>query len=173
MDDELKKRLKSTEILFLDVDGVLTDGSLHVLEDGSQFRTFHVQDGLGMQLLVRADIKLVIVSAGRSPAVEHRARRLRLDHVFQGVGDKLKLVDQFLTETNLNPSNAAFMGDDLTDLAAMRHVGLALSVPDAHPRVLEAAHFTTRARGGRGAVREVCELILLHNNVDPEALLTK
>lgn len=173
MENGLETRLKSAEILFVDVDGVLTDGSLHVLEDGSQFRTFHVRDGLGMQLLVRADIKVAIVSAGSSSAVEHRARRLRLNHVFQGVADKAKLVDQFLTETNLNPSNAAFMGDDLTDLAAMRHVGLALSVPEAHPRVLEVAHYTTRAPGGRGAVREVCELILRHNNVDPETLLAK
>ncbi len=170
MNVELGKRLAAVETLFLDVDGIMTDGRIHFLEDGAQFRSFDVTDGLGMKMLRRAGIRVVIVSAGKSEAVVHRARQLQIDHVFQGVTDKKKLVEHFLTENNLNASSAAFMGDDITDIEAMKHVGVALTVPGARPEALAAAHYVTNANGGQGAVREVCELILHNSSIDMTVL---
>ena len=160
MHAELDRRLQAAEILFLDVDGVLTDGRIHFLDDGSQFRSFHVADGLGIRRLLEHGVEVVVVSSGNSESVVHRCRQLGIQHVFQEVGDKKRLVESFLTESTCAPSRAAFMGDDVSDLEAMRHVGLALAPRGAHPAACAAAHHTTAKAGGEGAVREVCDLIL-------------
>jgi len=171
MNKELKKRFRSTDLLFLDVDGILTDGRIHFLEDGSQFRSFHVTDGLGLKMLLRAGVEVVIVSAGKSDAVVYRLRQLGIQNVFQDISDKKGLVERFLMEGNFSPSRAAFVGDDLTDVQAMAHVGLALSVPGAHRLALEVAHYVTATRGGDGAVREICEIILREHGANVMALL--
>jgi 3-deoxy-D-manno-octulosonate 8-phosphate phosphatase (KDO 8-P phosphatase) len=143
-----------------DVDGTLTDGRLWYSESGHETKVFHVHDGLGLKRLQAHGIQVAIVSARISHPVALRAEELNIAHVYQGQNDKRECLRQMLEALNLQPEQAAFIGDDLPDLPAMGLAGLAIAVNNAHPWVAARAHWQTRLGGGRGAVREACDLIL-------------
>jgi 3-deoxy-D-manno-octulosonate 8-phosphate phosphatase (KDO 8-P phosphatase) len=147
-------------LLVLDVDGVLTDGRLYYGPRGEALKAFHVQDGHGIVQLLRAGIAVAVISGRRSPMVSTRCRELGVRHVFQGASDKLPVLERLLKRLGLTAAQCACVGDDLPDLPLFERVGLSFAVADAVPAVRRRADRTTRARGGRGAVREVCEQLL-------------
>ena len=153
-------RLRGVRLVVLDVDGVLTDGGLYYAESGEELKRFHVRDGQGIVLLHAAGVRTAIVTARRSAAVERRARELGIAEVHQGVGDKLAAVTAMLARLGMSAAEACYVGDDVGDLAAMRHVGVAAAPADAAPAVRAAAALVTHARGGQGAVRELAERLL-------------
>jgi 3-deoxy-D-manno-octulosonate 8-phosphate phosphatase (KDO 8-P phosphatase) len=151
---------KDIKLLLLDVDGVLTDGSIVYHDSGEQTKVFNSKDGLGIHLLLKAGIQVGIVTARKSKALRHRCDNLGVDLLFEGVFDKASTLEQIAEKTGIPPDQTAFMGDDLLDLPMFHSVGLGIAVSDAHERVLEEADQITRAKGGAGAVREVCDAIL-------------
>lgn len=154
------EKLKDIKLLILDIDGVLTDGSVVYHDDGTETKAFNVKDGLGIRLLMEAGIQICVATGRRSQALLHRCRDLGIEHIFDGISDKAAILDLILDRTGVAAAEAAFMGDDLPDLALMQRVGLAIAVADAAPAVLEKAQMVTAAKGGRGAVREVSETLL-------------
>ena len=157
---DILARAAKVRLVAFDVDGTLTDGRLWFTEDGREIKAFHVHDGLGIKRLREHGIEVAIISARISHAVELRAEQLGIDHVYQGKPDKLGCLEDVLHGTGLAAEQACYVGDDGPDLAPMAICGLAIAVADARPEVAAAAHWQTRARGGEGAAREVCELIL-------------
>ena len=157
---DLKKRIGRLKLLLLDVDGVLTRGDIIYDDSGREIKVFNVKDGLGIRLLLKAGIKVAIVTGRRSEALAHRCRNLGLDQLYDGVGDKAALLDQIALKNDVRPREVGFVGDDLPDLALMKKVGLSFAVGDAHETVAARADVVTSAKGGQGAVREVAELIL-------------
>jgi len=152
--------LKDLKVLALDVDGVLTTGGIGYHDDGSETKVFHVKDGLGIRLLIRSGIRVVIVTGRRSGALSHRCKDLEITDIFDGVRDKAAVLDAVLERTGAAAAQVAFMGDDLPDLGLMKRVGFAVAVADAHDAVRQCADMVTAAKGGCGAVREVCEVLL-------------
>lgn len=157
---ELSARLKPIKLLILDVDGVMTDGGLSLGDDGQEYKTFHAHDGLGMKLLKASGVELAIITGRHSDAVKTRAQKTGVAHFYQGVEDKLWAFQDLIKASGLRPEQCAFMGDDVVDLPPMLQCGAALAVPDAADLVLRHAHYVTNKKGGHGAVREVCELIM-------------
>ena len=157
---DAKARAARIKLVAFDIDGVMTDGGLHYSDDGHEFKTFNVQDGLGIVLLKRAGIDVAIITGRNSNVVNCRAKDLGIQHVFHGVGDKRSVAGKLLEALGLNWSELAFMGDDLIDLRAMAQCGLAIAPANARPIVKERAHAVTEAAGGHGAVREAVEFIL-------------
>jgi 3-deoxy-D-manno-octulosonate 8-phosphate phosphatase (KDO 8-P phosphatase) len=157
---ELERRAARIKLLLMDCDGVLTDGRLWLLEDGNEHKSFHSQDGLGLRLFHRAGHMSGIISGRTSRAVERRADELRITFVRQGEAEKVVAFEEVLRQAEVSEGEVAFVGDDLTDIPLMRRVELAVAVADAVAETRAAAHYVTQARGGRGAVREVVELIL-------------
>lgn len=153
-------RARPIRLLVLDVDGVLTDGSIIYTATGEEIKIFHVRDGHGLRLLQQAGIHLALITGRQSPAVAHRARNLQIAHVFQGVRDKLAVLRSLQADLGISDEQTAVMGDDLVDLPILRVAGLAVAVADAPLEVQARVHLVTTAPGGRGAVREVCELLL-------------
>ena len=144
----------------MDVDGVLTDGKLHFADDGTEFKTFDVQDGHGIVLAQRAGLMIGFVSGRRSKATTRRAKDLGVRLILQVPIDKAQLVGRIKREHGLDEKEIAFIGDELVDLPVLRRVGFAVAVPNAMPEVKACAHYVTRRAGGDGAVREVIEMIL-------------
>ncbi len=153
-------RARQVRLLLLDVDGVLTDGSITYLSGGGEAKTFNTQDGLGIKLLQESGVAVGIITARTSEAVERRARDLQFAHVFQGKQDKLTVYESILKETGLRPPQTAYMGDDLMDLPILNRVGFAAAPANAVAEIRRRVHYTTEHSGGRGAVREVCDLIM-------------
>ena len=153
-------KLKNIKLLILDVDGVLTDGGIIYNDNNLETKVFNVKDGLGIRLLMQAGIKLCIATGRSSKALNHRCENLGIVHIFDNVKDKAAILDLMLDQAGVSATEAAFIGDDLPDLALMKHVGLSIAVADAHETVREQADMVTAAKGGSGAVREVCEAIL-------------
>ncbi len=158
LDTPLKTR--RIRLVAFDVDGVLTDGRLYYSETGDAMKAFDVRDGMGMKLLQDAGIELAIITSRRAPSVLLRAGDLGITHVQQGVSDKRNAFDTLLASVAIAPEEAAFMGDDLVDLPVFRHCGFAVTVADAPALLKRHADYVTRATGGRGAVREFCEMLL-------------
>jgi len=157
---ELGRRAARIKLLLMDCDGVLTDGLITLLDDGSEQKTFHVRDGHGLVLFHRAGLRSGIISGRTSRAVERRAQDLGVHFVRQGTWDKSKDYEELLSEAGVTDTEVAFIGDDVTDIPLMQRVELAVAVADATEETRAAAHYVTQAAGGRGAVREVTELIL-------------
>ena len=153
-------RARQVKLLLLDVDGVLTDGSITYLSGGGEAKSFNTQDGLGIKLLQDSGVAVGIITARSSEAVERRAQDLQFAHVFQGKQDKLTVYESILKETGLRPPQTAYMGDDLMDLPILNRVGFAVAPANAVAEVRQRVHYTTESGGGRGAVREICDLIL-------------
>ncbi len=156
----VQARAQSIRLLILDVDGVLTDGGLYFGPSGETLKVFHVRDGHGIKMAQQAGIEVAFLSGRRSDAARHRARELGVAHFYEGVRDKVAVLEQLAAALNLTPLQAAAVGDDLVDLPLMARVGLAVAVADAAPEVKAAAHWVTTLPGGKGAVREVCDLLL-------------
>ena len=151
---------RQVRLLLLDVDGVLTDGSITYLSGGGEAKSFNTQDGLGIKLLQESGVAVGIITARQSEAVERRARDLNFAYVFQGKEDKLTVYESILKETGLRPPQTGYMGDDLMDLPILNRAGFAAAPANAVAEVRRRVHYTAGRDGGRGAVREVCELIL-------------
>lgn len=160
MADEVRDRAERIRLVIFDVDGVLTDGGLILGESGNEYKIFNVRDGQGLVMLRDSGCKLAVITARSSKIVADRMRSLGIEYVFQGQNDKGAAISELMTNLQIRPEETAYVGDDFIDLPAMQKVGLAIAVADAHPVVQQHAHWTTTARGGRGAAREVCEFIL-------------
>lgn len=152
--------LASIQLLLLDVDGVLTTGQVVYTDSGEEIKAFSVKDGLGLRLVMDCGVQVGIVTGRGSGALLHRCRNLGIDLVFDQVRDKAAKLDEISTRTGIAPPQMAFVGDDLPDIALMQKVGLGIAVADAVPEVIAAADMVTTAKGGRGAVREICEALL-------------
>lgn len=154
------KKADNIKLAVFDVDGVLTDGKLILGENGNEYKSFHVRDGHGLVMLLETGCKIAVITARSSNIVAERMASLGIKYVYQGEKDKgarlLKLID----ELKLEPKQVAYVGDDVIDLPAMTKVGLPIAVADAHIEVKNFADWVTENRGGQGAVREVCELIM-------------
>ncbi|MBW1722494.1 MAG: HAD-IIIA family hydrolase [Deltaproteobacteria bacterium] len=150
----------AVRLLVLDVDGVLTDGRIVLDDRGVETKYFHVRDGQGLKLLQDSGIQVVLITGRRSEVVGHRARELGIDEVHQGVGDKVALLLQIIRRKGIEKEEVCVVGDDLPDLPMFQVAGMSVAVSDAAPELREHATMVTKNRGGRGAVREVCELIL-------------
>lgn len=151
---------KKIKLVIFDVDGVLTDGSLFFGDDGQEYKAFYSRDGLGIKLLQRTGVEVGVITARNSELVNHRMRNLDIKHLYQGRLDKISAFEEMLDKLNVSPEQTAYVGDDVVDLPVMKKVGLAIAVQDAHPFVKKHAHWITEHSGGRGAARDVCELIM-------------
>ena len=156
----LGKKAAKIRLLLLDVDGVLTDGRIIIDDRGVETKQFHVRDGQGISLLLRSGVDVGFVTGRRSNVVRHRAKDLAVQLVYQGVADKLACYEEIKRDHDLEDNQIAYIGDDLIDLPVLRRVGLAVSVADGWSELSSTVDYTTLARGGRGAVREVAELLL-------------
>lgn len=159
MRDVLSKAAQIQLVIF-DVDGVLTDGRLYLGNDGNEFKAFHIRDGHGIKMLLEAGVEVAIISGRHAASVERRMSDLGIHHAYLGVSDKLAVFAKLLVRLGLTAEQVAYVGDDLIDLPVMVRVGLAIAVQDADPFVRQHAHWQTPSRGGYGAARDVCELLL-------------
>jgi 3-deoxy-D-manno-octulosonate 8-phosphate phosphatase (KDO 8-P phosphatase) len=160
MDEETKKKIQKVRLLMLDVDGVLTDGRIIMNDAGQESKHFDVKDGHGLKLIMRYGIDVLLVTGRSSSVVTHRANDLGIREVFQGILNKKEFFQQFIQERGLNPEEIAYIGDDVVDIPLLKRSGFAVAVKDAVAEVKNIADFITENPGGRGAVREVCDLIL-------------
>lgn len=160
VDAKITGKTKKIKLLLLDVDGILTSGSVHIFGDNTEMYTFNVQDGYGIKLWRRAGFKIGFITGRHSDAVEHRAKKLGVDYLYRNVSDKVAICENIIKEEGLSMGEVAFMGDDLQDLALLRRVGLAVTVPNARDEIKQEAHIITESKGGEGAVRDVIELLL-------------
>jgi 3-deoxy-D-manno-octulosonate 8-phosphate phosphatase (KDO 8-P phosphatase) len=158
---DLRARAARVRLLALDVDGTLTDGRITLASDGTELKSFSVLDGQGLSLLLRSGIEVALITARSSPVVDLRARELGITHVHQGSRDKRSTLGALCATLSLDLADVAFMGDDLPDLRVLTIVGLAVAPRNAHPWVRERVHWCTAAAGGDGAVRELCDALLL------------
>ena len=153
-------RARRVRLLTCDVDGVLTDGRIYVDDLGHEMKAFSALDGVGLKLLARAGLAVGWITGSAAPAVTHRARRLGIAHVLLDVADKLAAWESLRASLGIAPEACAHIGDDLPDVPVFRACGLAVAVPQAPASVREHAHFITSREGGKGAVRELADLIL-------------
>jgi len=160
MTRDLSQRARQVRLALFDVDGVMTDGTLFVSGQGESFKPFNILDGLGLKLLKSSGVATGILTGRSSAAVSARAGELDIDHLIQGANDKLRAYIDLQQQLGLDDEQICYMGDDLPDLPVLRRCGLALSPPGAVDEVRSEVHFVTRTRGGKGAVREACELIM-------------
>ena len=146
--------------MVFDVDGILTDGSLHFGPEGEVIKTFNVLDGHGIKMLQQSGVATAIISARQSAIVARRASDLGIHHVYQGIHDKRSAFEQLLAHANLAADACGFVGDDVIDLPVLLRAGFAASVANGHPEVRSRVHYVTQASGGSGAAREICDFIL-------------
>src|ERR1051325_2317220 len=158
--NQIERRAARIKLLLLDCDGVLTDGRLWLLENGDEHKSFNTKDGLRLTLLRRAGLRAGIISGRTSSALERRAKELGVEFLRQGNEQKVAAFEDVLRVAAVSEDEVAFVGDDLSDIPLMRRVELAVAVADAVEETRTAAHYITRAKGGKGAVREVIEIIL-------------
>lgn len=153
-------RAKAIKLLLLDVDGVLTDGSLIYIGEAEEIKTFHVRDGFGLRLLQEIGVEIGLITARKSAAVSRRAAELSLTRVYQGARRKIEVYNTIIAEMNLKAEEVAYMGDDWLDLAVLSRAGFSATVANAAGEVKQLAHYVAKKNGGQGAVREVCDLII-------------
>lgn len=158
--NELIEKAKKIKCVICDVDGVLTDGLLYLDNHGNELKAFHVQDGMGLKLLMAAGIEVAVITTAVNAVIDHRMKQLGIKHYFTGQVDKRNAFEQLKTRLGFSLEEFAYIGDDLPDLPIIRQVGLGVAVGNAVQQVKEFATWQTTQTGGRGAVREVCELIL-------------
>lgn len=156
----LRDKARRVKLILMDVDGTLTDGALFLLPDGEEVKGYDVRDGMGILMARRAGLEVGVITGKTSRGLDHRAARLRLAEVHQGVADKAEVLAGILARRKLAAAEVAYIGDDLNDLGVLRAVGLSGAVADAHPLVRRRCDYVCRRPGGRGAVREFIELII-------------
>jgi len=158
--EDITERARRIKLLLMDCDGVLTDGRLWLTSDGDEQKAFHARDGQGISLLHRAGLRTGIITGRTSSAVDRRAQDLKMSYVRQYAKDKIKALDEILADAGVARDECAYIGDDVADIPVMRRVGFAVAVSDAVEETKQAAHYLTELKGGQGAVREACDLIL-------------
>ena len=166
LDPELEKRARAIRMLVLDVDGVLTDGRLYFDNNGIETKAFNVRDGLGMKSLQRSGIEVAVITGRESAIVTLRMQQLDIEHVYQGREDKLNAFTHLLETTGFEAHQVCFAGDDWIDLPVLIRAGLAVTVADADEHVKQHVHWITQRKGGEGAVREICNLLLAAQGKD-------
>mgnify|MGYP001813008672 FL=1 len=159
MKDILEKASR-IRLLILDVDGVLTDGSLFVGDDGQEYKAFNSRDVHGIKMLPKHGVSVAIITGRTSQVVDHRMANLGVKHVYQGKLEKLPAYEELAAKLGIPAEETAYVGDDVVDLPVMRKIGLAIAVQDAHPLVQAHSHWQTPSHGGRGAARDVCEMLM-------------
>ncbi len=159
-DEELVKKIKSITFLILDVDGVLTDGKIIIDDLGNETKHFNVRDGHGLKMLMRTGIQVVLITGRTSKVVEHRARELGIKEIYQGSKNKVENLEEILRKKKVSGEQVAYVGDDIVDIPVFRRVGFSVAVEDASEYAKESADYITERKGGQGAVRELCEIIL-------------
>jgi 3-deoxy-D-manno-octulosonate 8-phosphate phosphatase (KDO 8-P phosphatase) len=157
---EIAERARRIKLLLMDCDGVMTDGRLWLTTDGDEQKAFHARDGQGISLLHQAGLQTGIITGRRSAAVQRRAKDLKMSYVRQYAKDKVKALEEILAEADVTADECGFIGDDVSDIPVMNRVGFPVAVADAVEDTKQAAHYITALKGGQGAVREVCDLIL-------------
>ncbi len=158
--NDVSQKAAGIKLVIFDVDGVLTDGGLFLGDDGQEYKAFHSRDGHGMVMLMKSGVEIGIITGRTSDVVRIRMQSLGIRHVYQGQRDKLPAYEKLKQELGFTDEQIAYVGDDVVDLPTMCRVGLAIAVQDAHPLVKQHAHWQTAHGGGRGAGRDVCEMIL-------------
>ncbi len=153
-------RLTELRLVAFDIDGVFTDGRFYLSDEGTETKAFNTQDGFGIRRLLSAGIVVAVISGRRSGAVERRMAELGVEHVLLGTGDKVAAFDTLVSKLGIAAEECAYVGDDLPDLGLLEHVGYSIAVANAVAEVRESCDYTTMARGGFGAVREICDLVL-------------
>lgn len=159
--DELLSKATGIRLLICDVDGVFSDGRIYLGNNGEELKAFHTRDGYGVKALRQAGVEVAIITGRQSDIVQQRMSSLGVPHIYQGKENKLSAFAELQQLLQLKPHQIAYIGDDLSDWIVMQHCGLAIAVKDAHPYLLHQAHYTTLLPGGFGAVREICDLLLL------------
>ncbi len=152
---------REIKLLICDVDGVMSDGVIYQGNNGEELKAFNVRDGYGIRCLLTSDVEVAIITGRKAKLLEDRCATLGITHLYQGQSDKLLAFRELLDKLSLMPEQVAYIGDDLIDWPVMAEVGLSVTVADAHPVLLPRADYVTRLAGGRGAVREICDLILI------------
>lgn len=167
---ELIEKAKKIRCVICDVDGVLTDGRLYLDNFGNEQKAFHVQDGMGLKMLMAAGIEVAVITTAQAPLVDHRMKQLGIKHYYKGQVEKKSAYEQLKLKLQITDDVIAYIGDDLPDIAIIRQVGFGVAVANAVSQVKEFAIWQTELSGGNGAVREVCDLILNAQHKFDEAL---
>ena len=167
MTPDVRERARKVRLVAMDVDGVLTDAGMYYTENGDELKKFNTRDGMGIARVREAGLKTAILTGESTKLVERRGAKLRIDHVFIGVSDKLACMRSLLNDLGLTLDQVAYVGDDVNDYELLCHVGLAVAVRDASRLPKSVAHLITEAKGGEGAVRELCEIILEAQHEQP------
>lgn len=160
MKKDIKAKLKKIKLVILDVDGVMTDGRIIMDSEGRELKNFDVRDGHGIKLIQRYGIQVAILTGRKSKTVEYRAKDLEIKEVYQKALNKKEIFEKILLKHNLSSEAVAFMGDDIVDIPVLKRVGFSAAVADAVDEVKKQVDYVTKSRGGRGAVREICEMML-------------
>ena len=166
---EVMNRARNIRLLICDVDGVMSDGVIYQGNNGEELKAFNVRDGYGIRCLLTSDVDVAIITGRKAKLLEDRCATLGITHLYQGQTDKLLAFRELLDTLALRPEQVAYIGDDLIDWPVMAESGLSVAVADAHPVLLPRANYVTRIAGGRGAVREICDLILMAQDKFDEA----
>jgi 3-deoxy-D-manno-octulosonate 8-phosphate phosphatase (KDO 8-P phosphatase) len=161
MDDIVAEKIKLINRLILDVDGVLTDGRIIIDDVGNETKHFNVRDGHGLKLLMRAGIDIILITGRTSQVVEHRARELGITEVYQGAKNKVEILEEIFRNNHISGESVAYIGDDIVDIPVFKKVGFSVAVADASEHAKKSADYITERNGGQGAVREICEMILM------------
>ena len=158
---QMMAQAEKIRLLILDVDGVMSDGLIYMGNSGEELKAFNVRDGYGIRCVLTSGIEVAIITGRKAKLLEDRCQTLGITHLWQGQSDKRIAYHELLTHLSLTPDQVAYIGDDLIDWPVMAEIGLSVAVADAHPLLIPRADYVTRIDGGRGAVREVCDLLLL------------
>ena len=171
IDKKLKEKLKKTKLLILDVDGVLTDNTFSLTGDGKESKNFNISDGMGIYLAKKSNIEVALISGRESEATKLRAQDLSLKYVYLGRNDKINAYENLKSKLNLKDWQIAYVGDDVLDIPILKKVGVPICVKNAYPAVKRYATYVTEKEGGKGAVREVIDLILETKKIKPWELV--
>ena len=163
---DLLKKAESIQCVITDIDGVLTDGRIFYTNQGETFTGFNIQDGLGIRYLLKHGITVAVLTGRKNPAVLHRMKDLGVDHVFQGLSNKVPAYESLLNMLKLTDNQVAYIGDDIPDYPILKRVGLSVSPRDGNYRITQRVDWVTTAKGGEGAFREVADLLLEAKKID-------
>ncbi|WP_075182977.1 3-deoxy-manno-octulosonate-8-phosphatase KdsC [Pantoea sp. 1.19] len=161
VDESVMQKAAAVRLLICDVDGVMSDGLIYMGNSGEELKAFNVRDGYGIRCLLTSGTDVAIITGRQAKLLEDRCHTLGITHLYQGQSDKVLAFRELLDKLSLSPEQVAYIGDDLIDWPVMAQIGLSVAVADAHPLLLQRADYVTRLAGGRGAVREICDLILI------------
>ncbi len=160
VDIAILHKAKQIQLFVCDIDGVFSDGRIYLGNDGEELKAFHTKDGYGIKALGASGVDVAVITGRQSNIVQTRMTALNVKHIVQGKEDKLPALKAIMSELNLSVEHVAYIGDDMPDFECMNYVGLSIAVKDAHPSIIQLADYTTFTKGGFGAVREVCDIIM-------------